>query len=384
MFVLEGALILGALVLVVLSGPPAGAYETPAHMQGLENTPEPQDRAAGDTEAEAGGALIVLDASGIDDGGYFEELADIINAEIAQKGRYVRCLPGELPEVYAKLASQGQKPNVVMGPDGLVAAIGGLADISGVYGQLYFNEAADRCVTKTTLPLALSMYAYYFRMDIMHDMRVYVPRSYGQLSEASALIAAKNSQLRAFAFEPGTEGCQLMLQQMVRPKGSDIYECINMLSEMRARELLLEDFEGGGAIARSLKEGSAVMAFAPGDLYAQLLPDRELRELVQVKPWLGNDESYTASVISCAITAGPGYEAAQRYLVRLFREGIDPIIVDRNPQLVNPGMEYSLDSPWAGVLTNGESLILLNGNMMYSDALMDAFGYRRDSQGQAQ
>jgi hypothetical protein len=111
------------------------------------------------------------------------------------------------------------------------------------------NQAARKCVTATTVPVALKMYAYYFRMDLMFELRVYVPRSYTQIYDSAKMLREKGDTHTAFCLSPAGEGTELMVQQMLlsfeqKDMGNTVYSFLDMLGTMSKEGYLPAGPEG--------------------------------------------------------------------------------------------------------------------------------------------
>ena len=327
--------------------------------------------------------LIVLDGSGLNDSGYIGQTAAYFGKQNFLEGEYIKAAPEDFLETYAQMAEQGNTPNVVIAPNDLLMQLGQFQDISSINQEVLFNGAAEQAQKSDRIPVALKMYGYFFRVDLLFAMSHEVPREYDgfewlgkrlrsdfayeylRYTEENKLLSDRKDEFLTsrygFGFPAADIGGQLFIEQAIlRPYG-DGTNVLHQLKTMWEEIYLPPDtpYATDGTIASAYINDALVGVFASGTLYETLLAAYpELYNNTQIKPHLSNDPVFAADAIYCAVPEGADAETAKNFLSMLYNGGnLDKLIAQNHTAYLPVSNFLNPESPWKDALNQGSRIL---------------------------
>ena len=375
-----------AVIIILLSGVPldlsflSRATPTPTQMPAPTATQVPTPAPAAHIYGNS--PLVILDASEFNDSGYIAQVAQEFGVSNDLPGEYHKVGPAEFLDAFAQMAEAGNTPNLVIAPNSLLIKLGAFEDISRINSEVLFNNAAKGALKGDRIPIALKMYGYFFRVDLLFPMSHDVPREYDELerlgkrlrsdfayehlkySEENELLAERKDLFQTsrygFGFPGGDVGGQLFAQQGMAVQfegGSNIlYEIKYMWDEV----YLPPDtaYASDGVIEQAYINDALVGVFAPATLYEQIYKYSELFNNTQVKPYLGKDPVFTADVIYCAVPGGGDAEVAANFLSMLYNGGnLDKIIAQNHTAWLPVSNFLNPNTPWKNAMNEDSKMI---------------------------
>lgn len=326
--------------------------------------------------------LVILDSSSFKDNGYIEQVAKEFNTANNLDGQYIKVDEGQFINTYKQMVLNDNTPNVVIAPNDLILQLGKLQDISKLSDEILFNKAALGALKDDKLPIALSMYGYFFRVDLLYVMTHDVPREYDKLLKMSKVMRSDNvySHLKhseedevkkdrkdefltsryGFGFPGGDVGGQLFIKQAMAQQYEDETTFLHDIKYMWEELYLPPDtaYSADTNMINAFMNDALVGVFAPATLFEELIKDTDLYYNTQVKPYLGRDPIYTANVIYCAVPETGDIEVATNFLSKLYNGGnLDKIIVQNHLAYLPVSLFYNQSSPWIGALNENTKII---------------------------
>ena len=346
-------------------------------------TPEPQYSPTPVPHIYGTSPLIVLDCSGLNDSGYIGQTAAYFGEQNLIEGQYIKAAPEDFLETYAQMAEDGNTPNVVIAPNDLLIKLGQFQDISLINQEVLFNSAAQQALKDDRIPIALKMYGYFFRVDLLFAMSHDVPREYDgfewlgkrlrsdfayeylRYTEENKLLADRKDEFLTsrygFGFPAADIGGELFIEQAMEHPYADGTNVLYQLKTMWEEIYLPPDtpYASGDTITSAYLNDALVGVFAPGTLYETLLASYpELYSNTQVKPYLSVDPVFTANVIYCAVPEGADAETAKNFLSMLYNGGnLDKLIAQNHTAYLPVSNFLNPESPWKDALNQGSRLI---------------------------
>ena len=260
--------------------------------------------------------------------------------------------------------------------------LGAFEDVSRINGEVLFNNAAKATLKNDRIPIALKMYGYFFRSDLLFAMSHDVPREYNELerlgkrlrsdyayeylryTEESELLAERKdlflTSRYGFGFPGGDVGGQLFAQQAMTVEFEDGSNVLYEIKYMWDEIYLPPDtaYASDGVIEQAYINDALTGVFAPATLYEQVYKYSELYSNTQVKPYLGREPVFTADVIYCAVPEGGDAEVAANFLSILYNGGnLDKIIAQNHTAYLPVSNFLNPASPWKAAMNEGSRII---------------------------
>ena len=326
--------------------------------------------------------LIILDASEFNDNGYVEQIAQEFGSLNDLPGQYYKVEPYEFLDTYAQMKEAGNPPNLVIAPNSLLIQLGGFEDISQINSEILFNNAAKGALKNDRIPIALKMYGYFFRVDLLFAMSHDVPREYDELeklgkrlrsdfaydylkyTEENELLSERKdlflTSRYGFGFPGGDVGGQLFIQQAIMTEFEGGANVVHEIKFMWDEVYLPPDtaYAKDSVIEQAYISDALVGVFAPATLYERLYESNEIYYNTQIKPYLGKDPVYTADVIYCAVPQGEDSEVSANFLSMLYNGGnLDKIIAQNHTAFLPVSNFLNATSPWKDALNEGNTYI---------------------------
>lgn len=326
--------------------------------------------------------LVILDASEFEDNNYISQKALEFGAQNGIDGQYVKVSPSEFLNTYENMVKEGNTPNLVIASNDLIGAIGSFEDISSLHSEILFNNASSDAVKDDKIPIALEMYGYFFRVDLLFALSHEVPREYHQLEnmanrlrsdfaydylkyeEESELLSDRAdlflTSRYGFGFPGDDIGGQLFIQQSISTQFEDGTNILHEVKRMWDESYLPPDtaYASDSNIITAYMNDGLVGVYSSGKLYERLYENSERYYGTQIKPFLGKEAVYTANVIYCAIPQGTNFEVATNFLSILYYGGILDKIIAQNHTAFLPISNFLNDgSPWKAALGEDSKMI---------------------------
>ena len=124
---------------------------------------------------------MILDASEFNDNDYISQKAGEFGVLNDFIGQYIKVSPSDFLETYSQMELQGNTPNLIIASNDLLLELGSFQDISSLQNEVLFNNASKVALRDDKIPIALEMYGYFFRVDLLFVMSHEVPREYSEL-----------------------------------------------------------------------------------------------------------------------------------------------------------------------------------------------------------
>ncbi len=365
------------------------AQDTPKPDEAISPSPIPVHTATPEAHIYGDSPLIILDCSQFNDNGFIEQTAQEFGVLNDLPGEYYKVAPDKFLDTYAQLVALGNEPNLVIAPNHLLIELGGFQDISKLNNEVLFNNAAKGAVRNDKIPIALKMYGYFFRGDLLEALSLDIPQKYDELASLGNWLRSdyaydylkytEKDELKAknadkfltsrygFGFPGGDVGGQLFIEQAVYAQAEGGSEILYQIQNMWEEIYLPPDtaYSSDNVIINAYMNDGLACVFAPGTLYERLFENNQIYYSTQVKPYLGNTPVFTANVIYCAVPENGDSEVVASFLSLLYNGGkLDKIIAQNHTaylpisNFLNPG------SPWKDALNEG-SLMLYYENDYY-------------------
>ena len=337
--------------------------------------------------------LIVLDCSTINDNDYIKQTAFNFGIQNDIKVQYIKVDEKSFIETYNAMVQNNNKPNVVIAPNDLIMQLGEFEDISYINDEILFNKASKGAVRNDKIPLALSMYGYFFRADLLYLMSQQIPKKYQDILPLSETMrsdraysymkdkqediikAEKKDEFLTsrygFSFAGGDVAGELFLKQAMAEVYQDNSNILHDIEFMWDELYLPPDvvYSIDENMVDAFLNDALCAVFAPAILYEKLIENQKLYYGTQIKPYLGEKPVYTANVIYCAIPDGSDVKTASSFISILYSGGnLDKIIVQNHTAILPISMFYNQSSPWIGAL-NEDTEIIYYENDVYINAL---------------
>lgn len=326
--------------------------------------------------------LVILDASEFNDSGYISQVAQEFGVQNDLPGEYLKVKPQEFIETFRIMQEAGNAPNLVIAPNNLLIELGTFEDISQINSEVLFNNAASGAVKNDRIPVALKMYGYFFRVDLLFAMSHDVPRQYDELeslgkrlrsdyaydylkyTEKSELLAERKDEFLSsrygFGFPGGDVGGQLFVAQAIATQFEDGTNILHEIKNMWEEIYLPPDtvYASDSVLELAYMNDALAGVFTSGTLYERLFENSELYYSTQIKPSLGKDPVFTASVIYCAVPEGGDSEVAANFLSMLYRGGtLDKIIAQNHTAYLPISNFLNEGSPWKNAFNENSKII---------------------------
>lgn len=337
--------------------------------------------------------LVILDCSSFNDDGYIEKAAHDFSIANDIEGSYTKVDDSVFIKTYNDMADKGNKPNVIIAPNNLITQLGEFEDITDINDEILFNHAAMGAVRDDKIPLALSMYGYFFRVDLLFVMSLDVPRlpqnilnvaekmrsdnayDYLRYTEKNKAKSDRKDEFKTsrygFGFPGGDVGGELFMQTStdlaIKDSINFMYDIEYMWDEM----FLPPDtvYSNDNTIVNAYLNDALCGVYAPAILFEELLKNPDLYNGTQVVPYLGAEPIYTANVTYCAIPKGSDKQVASNFLSILYYGGnVDKIIAKNHIAYLPISLFFTQSSNWTNAFDE-ESKIVFYEDDKYTSAL---------------
>ncbi len=337
--------------------------------------------------------LIILDCSTFNDDGYIEQTASEFSIANDMQGSYTKVDESVFIKTYYEMVEAGNPPNVVIAPNHLIIQLGAFEDITDINKEVLFNSAAQGAVKEDKIPLALSMYGYFFRVDLLYVLSLDVPRlpqniakmaekmrsdnvyDYLKYTEKNELKADRKDEFLTsrygFGFPGGDVGGELFLQTAMDLAMKDginfMYDVEYMWDEVHLPPDTV--YARDASIVKAYMNDALCGVYAPAILFEELLNNPDLYYGTQVVPYLGSEPIYTANVTYCAIPEGSDVQVASNFLSILYHGGnVDKIITQNHIAYLPVSLFLTQNSHWTGAFSDDVQIIFYEGDP-YTSAL---------------
>jgi ABC-type glycerol-3-phosphate transport system substrate-binding protein len=167
------------IIIVLINGGNLGGTTstTPAPKLEISPSPSPSPTAIPVVHIDKA-PLVVLDCSQIDDNDFILQTVDSFGKQNNIESKYTKVSEDDFIKTYRSMAKSNNTPSVVIAPSHIIKELGELQNISDVSREVLFNKVAQGALKDDMMPLALSMYGYYFRTDLLYILSQDMPRTY--------------------------------------------------------------------------------------------------------------------------------------------------------------------------------------------------------------
>jgi hypothetical protein len=386
------SLIAVTIIIVLINGSNLKFPELPKRTPKVEAspTPLPSPTSAPVSHIYDEAPLIVLDCSELNDNGFIYQTVSSFGQQNDLKSQYIKVSQNDFLKTYKSMTEANNTPSVIIAPSHLIGKLGELHNISNVGQEVLFNKVAQGALKEDKIPLALSMYGYFFRTDLLYIMSQDIPRTYHDLSgiaesmrsdKAYKYLSTKehdnNKKSKLSLFETSRYGFgfsgsdiagELFIEQAMTEQIND-KNILNDIKFMWDEIYLPPDtvYSLDSNIEKSFLNDGLCSAFAPGTLYEKLTERNDMD--FSIKPYIGSRPIYCTNVIYCAVPKNSNLETATNFLSMLYNGGtLDKIIVQNHTAFLPVSNFYNENSPWIGAF-NQQSEIIYYENDVYLSVL---------------
>ncbi len=395
-----------AVIVVMLSGSNLGLemlFKTePTPTPAPTAIPTPEPTATPIPHIYGDEPLVILDCSEFEDEGYILKIAQEFGALNNYETQYQKVSPDDFIELYNQMVADGNTPNLVIAPNSILLELEGFEDISRLKSEVLLNNAAAGAVYDDKFPIALEMYGYYFRVDLMYVMSHEVPREYNDLENLGERLRSdfaydylrydeENEQLKdrkdefltsryGFGFPGGDIGGELFISQAMTSVFEDGTNVMHEIKTMWDEIYLPPDtaYASDDVIINAYMNDALVGVYTTGRLYEKLYTNPNLFNATQTKPYLSRNAVYTANVIYCAVPQGENAEVSANFLSMLYNGGnLDKIIAQNHTAYLPVSYFVNSNSPWKDALNDESKMIYYEGDSFIA-ALNDVIMKNKD------
>lgn len=324
--------------------------------------------------------LVVLDCSSINDSDFIRQTVEAFGQDNNIESQYIKVSQGDFKQTYKNMKEAGNAPSVVIAPHHLITMIGELENISDVSQEVLFNKVAQGALKDDMIPLALSMYGYFFRTDLLYTMSQDMPRGYSDIVKIAESMRSdkaykylttrekdKNKKDKkdlfktsryGFGFSGGDVGGALFIEQALTSQQNDDNNILHNIKYLWDEIYLPPDtvYSLDSSIEKSFLNNGLCSVFAQGTLYEELASRNDID--FSVKPYIGTQPIYSTNVIYCSVPENSDVEVATNFLSVLYNGGkLDKLIVQNHTAFLPVSNFYNPNSPWIGAFNEKSQII---------------------------
>lgn len=332
--------------------------------------------------------LVILECITFNDNDYIAKAAYEFGVQNDIEGSYTRVERNKFISTYNEMVKNENKPNVIIAPNDIIMKLGNFEDISSINDEILFNNAAKGAVKNDKIPIALAMYGYFFRVDLLYLLSFDIPHTYNDIKSLSEQMRSDNAykylsykekdKLKSekkdefntsrygFGFSGGDVGGGLFISQAIMETYEDGTNILDDVKYMWDELYLPPDtiYSTDDNMIKAYLNDALCAVFAPATLYEELFNDSELYYGTQIKPYIGSTPTYMANVIYCAIPEGSNIDVGTNFLSKLYNGGnVDKIIVQNHMAYLPISLFYNQASPWIGALNESTEVIFYENDV---------------------